>query len=461
VMSRALLLALLVVAAAVAMPIQGSSSVVLIDESYTDAETANGLPELDGSLGKSMEAASLTKKAGEALKQAESTAAVARSIREAMMVAKAKVKSAAALVAVAQKNYDDGEQKLQESDKAAADAKAAKEQLETEWDHAKKHESSTVVVSAKTMKTESESKEQLVKLDAQQALTRREYARAQKEDRLARHAYQIAAKKSADSARKSAELAEEAHQALDRVASDDDAASDGSQEAAATKSAMSTREGDTASTLAHEAASVGKFASDAAQKLAATHEAKGEAAKAYAAAKEQHDSVFKKVQTSIKVAVEAKKEFEKVDTELNGKEGEVGDEHLKAMGLAEARAIVEAAGHALTNAKIELKVASEKFSKMDARSQEAESEAEARKAAARTASKAASMASQAAAEMAAQVADNAAVQETAAEAPAAVAEAPSKAIVKGDVTLGDSASIVKSSVQQSYAATGFGLDPMV
>merc|ERR1712166_408033 len=129
--------------------------------------------------------------------------------------------------------HDDGEQKLQESDKAAADAKAAKEQLETDWDHAKKHESSTVVVSAKTMKTESESKEQLTQLEAHQALTQREYARAQKEDRLARHAYQIAAKKSADSARKSAELAEEAHQVLDRVADDDDdAVSDGSQEAA-------------------------------------------------------------------------------------------------------------------------------------------------------------------------------------------------------------------------------------
>merc|ERR1712086_89405 len=353
-MSRAVLLALLVVAAAVAMPLQGASSVVLIDESYTDAETANGLPELDGSLGKSMEAAALTKKAGEALKQAESSAAVARSIKEAMMVAKAKVKSAAALVAVAQKNHDDGEQKLQESDKAAADAKAAKEQLETDWDHAKKHESSTVVASAKTMKTESESKEQLTQL---------EYARAQKEDRLARHAYQIAAKKSADSARKSAELAEEAHKVLDRVADDDDAVSDGSQEAAATKSAMATREGDTASTLAHEAASVGKFASDAAQKLAATHEAVGEAAKAYAAAKEQHEGLFSKVQSSIKVAVEAKKEFENVDTQLKGKEGEVGDEHLKAMALAEARAIVEAAGHALTNAKIELRVASDKFSK--------------------------------------------------------------------------------------------------
>merc|ERR1712086_708567 len=415
-MSRAVLLALLVVAAAVAMPLQGASSVVLIDESYTDAETANGLPELDGSLGKSMEAAALTKKAGEALKQAESSAAVARSIKEAMMVAKAKVKSAAALVAVAQKNHDDGEQKLQESDKAAADAKAAKEQLETDWDHAKKHESSTVVVSAKTMKTESESKEQLTQLGAQQALTQREYARAQKEDRLARHAYQIAAKKSADSARKSAELAEEAHKVLDRVADDDDAVSDGSQEAAATKSAMATREGDTASTLAHEAASVGKFASDAAQKLAATHEAVGEAAK------EQHEGLFSKVQSSIKVAVEAKKEFENVDTQLNGKEGEVGDEHLKVMALAEARAIVEAAGHALTNAKIELRVASDKFSKMDARSQEADSEADARKAAARAASKAASLASQAAAEMAAQVADNAAVQETAAEAP--TAEAP-------------------------------------
>merc|ERR1712086_330692 len=107
-MSRAVLLALLVVAAAVAMPLQGASSVVLIDESYTDAETANGLPELDGSLGKSMEAAALTKKAGEALKQAESSATVARSIKEAMMVAKAKIKSAAALVAVAQKNHDDG-----------------------------------------------------------------------------------------------------------------------------------------------------------------------------------------------------------------------------------------------------------------------------------------------------------------------------------------------------------------
>merc|ERR1711865_1156336 len=227
---------------------------------------------------------------------------------------------------------------------------------------------------------------------------------------------QIAAKKSADSARKSAELAEEAHKVLDRVADDDDAVSDGSQEAAATKSAMATREGDTASTLAHEAASVGKFASDAAQKLAATHEAVGEAAKAYAAAKEQHEGLFSKVQSSIKVAVEAKKEFENVDTQLNGREGEVGDEHLKAMALAEARAIVEAAGHALTNAKIELRVASDKFSKMDARSQEADSEADARKAAARAASKAASLASQAAAEMAAQVADNAAVQETAAEA---------------------------------------------
>ena len=136
------------------------------------------------------------------------------------------------------------------------------------------------------------------------------------------------------------------------------------------------------------------------------------------------------------------------------------------MALAEARAIVEAAGHALTNAKIELKVASDKFSKMDARSQEADSEAEARKAAARAASKAASIASQVAAEMAAQVADNAAVQETAASAPAAEASAPAapaEASVKKEkeVTLGDSASIAKSQGQQSYAAAGFGLDPMV
>jgi len=458
-MERVLFLTLFVAVVA-SMPLQVDDSVALLDESYTDAETANGLPELDESQGKSLEAAAFTKKAGQALKQAESTAAVARSIKEAMMVAKAKVKSAAALVAVAQKNYDDGEQTLQESEKAAADAKVTKEQLETEWDHAKKHESSTVVVSAKAMKTESESKEELTRLEAQVALTGREFARAQKEDRLARHAYQIAARKSADSARKSAELAEDAHQALAHVEDDEDAASDGSQEAAATKSAMATREGETASNLAHEAASVGKFASDAVQKLATIHEAKEAAAKAFAAAQEQHNGLFHKVQTSIKVAVEAKKGFEEVDNELNGKEGEVGDEHLKAMALAEARAIVEAAMHALTNAKIELKVASDKFSKMDVRSQEAASEAEARKAAARTASKAASLASEAAAQMAAKLADSAAIEAeapepsdeaTAEEAPAVVAQKTT-----AEVTLGDSAAIGQSSAD----AVEFGLDPV-
>jgi hypothetical protein len=458
-MERVLFLTLFVAVVAT-MPLQVDDSVALLDESYTDAETANGLPELDEAQGKSLEAAALTKKAGQALKQAESTAAVARSIKEAMMVAKAKVKSAAALVAVAQKNYDDGEQRLQESEKAAADAKATKEQLETEWDHAKKHESSTVVVSAKAMKTESESKEELTKLEAQVALTGREFARAQKEDRLARHAYQIAAKKSADSARKSAELAEDAHQALAHAEGDEDAVSDGSQEAAATKSAMATREGETASNLAHEAASVGKFASDAAQKLATVHEAKEAAAKAFAAAQEQHNGLYHKVQTTIKVAVEAKRSFEKVDDELNGKEGEIGDEHLKAMALAESRAIVEAAMHALTNAKIELKVASDKFSKMDVRSQEAASEAEARKAAARTASKAASLASEAAAQMAAKLADSAAIQVTAPEPSdeATAEEAPTGVAQKTttEVTLGDSAAIDQSSAN----AVEFGLDPV-
>merc|ERR1719247_3307112 len=76
------------VAAVVSMPIK--EPVTMLDESYTDAETEHGLPELDDSLSKSMEAASLTKKAHEALEKAGSASAIAHSILEAVTVAKAK-----------------------------------------------------------------------------------------------------------------------------------------------------------------------------------------------------------------------------------------------------------------------------------------------------------------------------------------------------------------------------------
>merc|ERR1719506_219025 len=391
------------VAAVVSMPIK--EPVTMLDESYTDAETEHGLPELDDSLSKSMEAASLTKKAHEALEKAGSASAIAHSILEAVTVAKAKVKSTAALVAVAQKNYDDSSQQLQGSQDAAASATVKKEKLQTEWTSAKKHESSTVVVSAKAMKEASASQEDVTRLRAKAVLTEREYAHLMKEDRLAKHAYHMAATKSADAARKSAELAQEAHEALETAESDPNADSDGSSETAATKSAMASRSGLDASKLAHDAASVGQFAIESAKKVSVAKEAMVDAKKALAAATGKEEGDQKKVKAAISVAVQAKKDFETVDSELNGKDGEVGDSHAKAMQLAESKATVDAALEALNKAKVELKTVTEKFSKLDARGREAEAEAEARKAAARAASKAATGASKAAAEMAAQVAD--------------------------------------------------------
>jgi hypothetical protein len=426
-----------------------------------------------------MEAAALSQKAGEALKRAESAGAIARSIKEAVSVAKAKVKSAAALVAVAQKNYDDGSRHLEDSQAAEATSQAKKEKLQKEWGAAKKHESSTVVISAKAMKESSATKEDVTRLRAKAVLAERDYAHIQKEDRLARQAYQIAATKSADAARKSAELAEQAHEALERVDDDPDASTDGVQDAAATKSAMATHAGETAAKLAHDAASVGQYATDSAKKLADAYEAKVEANKLLGAASSKGEQQDKKVKAAIGVAVEAKKEFEAVDQELNGKEGEAGDSHIKAMALSEAQATVDAALNALTSAKVELKTATEKFSKLDARGKEAEAEAEARKAAARAASKAATGASKAAAEMAAQVAD--ASEETAetveqtseaqptetvtsTETSAANEQKQTSSSKEDAVMLGDSDDVdeaASAELGKTFAqSSAFGLDPL-
>lgn len=461
--------AFLLVAVVASMPLKETT--LMLDESYTDAETEHAVPELDASLTKSMEAAALTNKAHDALKAAESASAVANSITEAVTVAKAKVKSAAALVAVAQKNYDESAQHLQESQDAEAASALKKHTLQKDWTSAKQHESSTVVISAKAMKESSASGEELTKLRAKAILAEREYAHLLKEDRLAKHAYQIAATKSADAARKAAELGEEAHEALENIESDSEATGDGRQEAAATKSALATKSGEQAAKLAHDAASVGQFATDAAKKVADAHDAMAEAKKMLGAATGKADADGKKVKATITVAVDAKKNFEEVDEELNGKEGEVGDSHVKAMALAESQATAEAALDALNKAKVELKTATEKFSQLDARGREAQADAEARKAAARAASKAASIASQAAAELAAKVADT--VSETIDEAlTAAPADEGDKSQaasslkkrseeVTHEVTLGDDDDEIESLAREKdYAAheSGFGLD---
>jgi hypothetical protein len=393
-------------------------------------------------------------------------------------VAKAKVKSAAALVAVAQKNYDDGSRHLEDSQAAEATSQAKKEKLQKEWGAAKKHESSTVVISAKAMKESSATKEDVTRLRAKAVLAERDYAHIQKEDRLARQAYQIAATKSADAARKSAELAEQAHEALERVDDDPDASTDGVQDAAATKSAMATH-AETAAKLAHDAASVGQYATDSAKKLADAYEAKVEANKLLGATSSKGEQQDKKVKAAIGVAVEAKKEFEAVDQELNGKEGEAGDSHIKAMALSEAQATVDAALNALTSAKVELKTATEKFSKLDARGKEAEAEAEARKAAARAASKAATGASKAAAEMAAQVADASeetaetveqtseaqpTETETSTETSTANEQKQTSSSKEDAVMLGDSDDVdeaASAELGKTFAqSSAFGLDPL-
>merc|ERR1711907_883606 len=167
----------------------------------------------------------------------------------------------------------------------------------------------------------------------------------------------------------------------------------------------------------------------------------------------------KKVKAAISVAVQAKKDFEAIDKELNGKDGEVGDAHAKAMQSAESRATVDAALEALNKAKVELKTATVKFSKLDARGREAEADATARKAAARAASTAASRASKAAAEMAAKIADGAIATAEAAAAPAA--EQKMRKVRKEEVMLGDADEVESTKKEQGYAKEmGFGLDPL-
>merc|ERR1712100_792997 len=141
-------------------------------------------------------------------------------------------------------NYDDASEQLEKAQDSSVSAAARKDKLQKDWTEAKKHESSTVVVSAKAMKSSSASQESLTRLRAKAVLAEREYAHLAKEDRLAKHAYHMATTKSADAARKDAELAQEAHQALDSAESDPNAATDGASEAAATKSAMATRAGE-------------------------------------------------------------------------------------------------------------------------------------------------------------------------------------------------------------------------
>merc|ERR1712070_593371 len=136
---------------------------------------------------------------------------------------------------------------------------------------------------------------------------------------------------------------------------------------------------------------------------------------------------------------------------LNGKDGEVGDAHAKAMQLAESRATVDAALEALNKAKVELKTTTMKFSKLDARGREAEADA--------TARKAAFTASKAAAEMAAKIADGAIATAEAAAAPAA--EQKMRKLRKEEVMLGDADEVESAKKEQGYAKEmGFGLDPL-
>jgi hypothetical protein len=446
------------------------------------------LPDLDESLTKSTEAASLAKKAGHALKQAEESSAVARAIREAAIVARAKVKSNAALVAVAQKNYDEALQQLQHTQSAERSVKHEKQLLEKQWAAAKKHEDAGVMMSAEKMKQESAAKDESTRLRAKLATAEHTYMQLRQQDEHAKHAYHTAAAKAAEAARKAADLAQEANEALKSVDSDPEASSDGASEQAENKSRLSTEQGAAAAELAREAASAGQVATEEAQRVANAHEMMLEAKKQLneAIAVDETDST--NVKSSIGVAVKAKKGFEHLNKELNGKQGEMAVSHAKALELAAAHSTVDAALAALNDGKAELKAITQKLSQLDARSHEASMHAEAQKAAARATSRAASAASKAAAEMAAHVANHvsadielaAAAQPQSAEDPKAPSTTSKHKVLrvktkktakrtakktakrtakKTEIVLGDDDEIASAKREQAYAQSAvFGLD---
>merc|ERR1712159_968540 len=129
--------------------------------------------KLDASVAKPNAAAVLSTKAAKALAKAEKDAAVAGSLQEVSMAAKAKVKSAASFATVAARHSRDTDKKLADAKKMHADAEAQKKADKRLWFKRRKHERASVVVAAKSMKSAAQADASLQKATALAAFARK------------------------------------------------------------------------------------------------------------------------------------------------------------------------------------------------------------------------------------------------------------------------------------------------
>jgi len=346
---------------------------------------------------KSSEAASLSAKAVVALKKAHSADLSAAKLVEEDLRAKNILKDAAGYEALARQHLQSGIASIQDAKAKLAKLINAKKADKKAWQAAHKQEKASVIVAAKAMKLQAETKE----LQAQ----RHELAKSlstkvkhlMRRVATAQQAYSIASQRAAEAAKAATKAADMAHDATIAAADDKQSAVDGFQNKASHRAALANIAAEAASKATQDAAHIARYAQKLAGQLAQAKTKTGTTASKAAAT----DKVMKvsddKAKAAIANAVKAKKAFQAISQKLHGEESLNQDEIdlLGKLGFS-----TQASKRVEQHAQMILAADSQKFSVLSLRSKKAIELASAAKAQARALTKAASEVSQQASQMA-------------------------------------------------------------